>query len=374
MKQDCWQINETGFLIASEPLHSLKGFLDDAIAEHLDSTMSQLADLLETGSIRDILNKLPVYDMASLEDCYAIERAFQIYAYFASAYVYATGQPPSNHIPATIAVPLVTLAEKVQRPPILSYAPYTLANWQKIVSDDEIVVDNLALLHKFIHKRDAAWFTLIHVDIEVRAGAGIAMIAKIEDAIYHRDSEAVIKYLEVIHASLAAMMSTLQRMPEQCHPKVYYHEVRPYIFSFENIVYEGVQKFKAKPQSFVGETGAQSSIIPAFVRLMGLAHEENSMTQYLHIMQDYMPKAHRDFIRGIKPDALRKFVQQVKQTPLNQAYNHTLQQLLAFRKLHIRYAASYIANQSSDTIGTGGTEFMRWLQQLIDETEAQFLI
>ena len=106
---------------------------------------------------------------------------------------------------------------------------------------------------------------------------------------------------------------------------------------------------------------------------MGLAHEENNMTQYLSIMQDYMPEPHRDLIRGIKSDALRKTIQIVNQAPLIDLYNATLQQLLAFRKLHIRYAASYIANQSSDSVGTGGTEFMVWLQQLIDETEAQFL-
>jgi hypothetical protein len=41
--------------------------------------------------------------------------------------------------------------------------------------------------------------------------------------------------------------------------------------------------------------------------------------------------------------------------------------------MHLRFAASDIANQSPVRIGTGGTEFMRWLQQLIEETEAQVL-
>lgn len=371
MQQDCWQIDENGFLM--QGLQSLTAYLDEDIAEHLDNLMSELADLLENGRIRSELDKLPVYDMSGLEDCYAIERAFQVYVYFASAYVYATGQDSVKRIPASIAIPLVQLAEILKRPPILSYAPYTLANWQKIDPDGELVVDNLQLLHKFIHKRDAEWFTLIHVDIEARAGQGIMAIFKIREAIIQDNHLAVIQGLESIHSSLSAMMATLKRMPEHCHPTVYYHEVRPYIMSFTDVVYEGVEKFKGQPQSFAGETGAQSSIIPALIRFMGLSHEGNSMTRYLTVMQEYMPQAHRDFIQGIKPDMLRNYVKDVRKTPLNDAYNHTLQQVLEFRKLHIRYANNYIAKQSSNSVGTGGTEFMTWLQKLIDETESQFL-
>ena len=58
------------------------------------------------------------------------------------------------------------------------------------------------------------------------------------------------------------------RMPEKCDPYVYYHRVRPFIFGSKDnpdlksgLVYEG--EFKNKAQFFRGETGAQSSIIPA---------------------------------------------------------------------------------------------------------------
>lgn len=367
-----WQINkETGFLIQPQPLHSLVGYLDTA--ETLEKIAENLADLLENRQLRPTLDSLQTFDMSNLEDEYAIERAFQLYAYFASAYIFATDESPSQHIPASIAIPLVTLSEKVARPPILAYAPYTLANWQKIDPKGAIEVDNLQLLQKVIHKRDAAWFTLIHVDIEARAGGAISAIPDIDQAIADDNPDTVIDALKAIYHSLAAMMATLKRMPEHCHPYVYYHEVRPYIFSFENIVYKGVAKFGGKPQSFVGETGAQSSVIPALVRVLGVSHQETTMTKYLRIMQDYMPKPHREFIQEINPLALRDYIQKVQNPPLVDAYNETLQQLLSFRQMHIRYAASYIANQSPDSIGTGGTEFMTWLQKLIDETEVQLL-
>ncbi|GAB5491079.1 MAG: hypothetical protein Phog2KO_12940 [Phototrophicaceae bacterium] len=372
MTSSVWEISQqTGFLIQPQPLHSLIGHIHNA--EKIELLANNLADLLETRQIRQELDALDILNLTHLDDEAVIERAFQIYAYLASAYVFATGENPAKHIPASIAIPLVTLAEKVERPPILAYAPYTLANWQKIDPNGAIEVDNLQLVQKFIYKHDASWFTLIHVDIEARASKAISAIPRLEQAIIQDDSEQVIQSLKAIYDSLADMMATLKRMPEHCHPSVYYHEVRPYIFSFEDIVYEGVEKFAGKPQSFVGETGAQSSIIPALVRVLGVSHQETTMTKYLRIMQDYMPKPHREFIQAINPSALRGTIQKMNQQAMINAYNETLQQLLVFRKMHIRYAASYIANQSSDSVGTGGTEFMTWLQKLIDETDAQLL-
>jgi indoleamine 2,3-dioxygenase len=371
--QACWTINSiTGFLLHPEPLASLEGFLPDEAAQHIENIAANLADLLDSHRIRPILEALPLYDVSTIEECRAVERAFQLYSFFASAYVFSTGQEAAQRIPAGVAVPLVALAEKVQRPPILSYASYTLANWQKIKSDGAIEVENLRLSQKFIHKRDAVWFTLIHVEIEAKAAPAIQALIDLQSAAINEDIEKIIAALETISGALEQMMATLKRMPEHCHPQVYYNEVRPYIFSFEAVVYEGVEKFKEKPQSFRGETGAQSSIIPALVQGLGIQHQENGLTQALVEMRDYMPKPHRDFLAQIDSQSLAR-VLRLYPSQLREAYNTCLMTLLAFRQMHLRFAASYIANQSPVSIGTGGTEFMRWLQQLIEETEAQVL-
>ncbi|MEO1643744.1 MAG: hypothetical protein AAFR67_01055 [Chloroflexota bacterium] len=376
-QQTCWQPSpEMGFLIQPSPLPSLADYLSPEIAQHLDSISATLSTDIAEGTIRQTLDKLPIYDVTGLiaeGQSLAIERACQLYCYFASTYVFMPNAKPATKIPAGVAIPLVQLSDAVERPPILSYAPYTLANWQKIDPHGDIVVDNLRLLQKFIDKRDAAWFTLIHVDIEKRAAPAVGAIPTLLTAVAQNDHDTVSMSLMVIHDALLAMMTTLKRMPEHCHPQVYYHEVRPYIFGFEDVIYEGVEKFGGKAQSFRGETGAQSAIIPALVRALGLSHEETSMTQHLRIMQGYMPRPHRDFIISIDGNAVRGYIVQQKNTPLRDVYNETLQQLLAFRKMHLRFAASYIANQSADSLGTGGTDFMHWLQQLIDETQAHLI-
>jgi indoleamine 2,3-dioxygenase len=376
---DCWDVTRgRGFLMSPDPLPYLTAVespLADAIPRHLETLMQAFHRNLDLSIA--LAAVLPIYDMSMLAtaDSRLIERAFQIYSFLASAYIYklnTIGQQ-TKILPRGIAVPLVQLADMLHRPPILAYAAYTLANWQRIVPEKPIEVENLRLIQQFIPKRDAEWFTIIHVDMEAKAGAAIDEIPLMMRAAEaeNEDTASLISGLQTVSNTLHAMMATFNRMPEHCHPQVYYHEVRPYIFGFDDVIYEDVEKFGGKPQSFRGETGAQSSVIPALIRVLGLSHENTELTQHLQVMLDYMPVPHREFLAEIQP--IRPLVERTASAPLREVYNHTLEQLLAFRQMHLRFAASYIANQSAHSQGTGGTEFMVWLQQLIRETEAQML-
>ncbi|HEV3006349.1 MAG TPA: hypothetical protein VGX78_17900, partial [Pirellulales bacterium] len=51
-------------------------------------------------------------------------------------------------------------------------------------------------------------------------------------------------------------------------------------------------------------------------------------------------------------------------------YNDLLEALATFREVHLGWAYEYIHRRVEDPRGTGGTPFMRWLKQLIDETRA----
>ena len=88
----------------------------------------------------------------------------------------------------------------------------------------------------------------------------------------------------------------MNRMPEGCSADVYFKKVRPYIFGFTNIIYEGC--FDNAPQNYRGETGAQSSIVPTMLRAFGIEHKNSMLTQHLEDMLTYMPAPHREFIRA----------------------------------------------------------------------------
>lgn len=47
--------------------------------------------------------------------------------------------------------------------------------------------------------------------------------------------------------------------------------------------------------------------------------------------------------------------------------------MVDFRSLHLKMAHAFIAQKVKDPRGTGGTDFMKWLTQLRDETAQQMI-
>jgi indoleamine 2,3-dioxygenase len=93
-----------------------------------------------------------------------------------------------------------------------------------------------------------------------------------------------------------------------------------------------------------------------------------------------MPPKHRKFISKLEG------VSQIKKLlagsrKLTDKYNDCLEEIRAFRAMHLEYAGTYIHKQSqienpfgrggSTITGTGGTPFMTYLKKHRDETEQQ---
>jgi indoleamine 2,3-dioxygenase len=51
-------------------------------------------------------------------------------------------------------------------------------------------------------------------------------------------------------------------------------------------------------------------------------------------------------------------------------YNAVLEAIADFRTVHYGWAQAYINRWTDDPRGTGGTPYMEWLKQLIEETRA----
>jgi indoleamine 2,3-dioxygenase len=368
-----WQLGDCGFLPSPDPLIRL----DNAGLEGTEQLAADLPALVYSRRFRDAAPERlgrPI-DLRTLDEPTAgprSERLFMLYSYFASAYIHAPGLPPIRQLPRAIAVPLVELAAKCGRPPILSYASYCLHNWQRVDPSGPIALGNLRLLQNFSPpgdgKEDEDWFILVHVDIEARAGAALRALADSERALADQDVVALQRLLTVVLDSLTEMNRTMNRMPEGCRPEVYFLKVRPYIFGFENVVYDGC--FGGAPQSFRGETGAQSSIVPALLAALGVRHRNSLLTTHLDDMRNYMPPAHRQFI--LDRPSVRDFVVHNRAQAAD-LYNACLQELIGFRTRHFEYAVNYIEKRVDNPLATGGTPYVPWLRQLIDETKTNLL-
>ena len=197
-----------------------------------------------------------------------------------------------------------------------------------------------------------------------------------------------------LHRSLAQMCEVwddinaiFDRMPERCDPYIYFHRVRPWIHGWKDnpalgpgLVYEGVTETKGAPQSFRGQTGSQSSIVPAVDAVLGLGHADDPLRRYLDELHVYRPPQHRRFIDDVRArSTVRDAVSRIGDAALVERYNDCVEKLARFRTRHLEYAASYINKQQRDhagnavDIGTGGTPFMKYLKKHRNETRAQLL-
>jgi indoleamine 2,3-dioxygenase len=371
---------ERGFLPRPDPLDCLpKGF--DAWEE----VGRELPKLMLTGKLRSSIKQLPLLDAARLGNDREIKRAMVILSYLGHAYVWGEKEP-TDSIPPSLAVPWHQTGRMLGRPPVLSYASYALDNWRRVDIESPIEVGNIVLLQNFLGGQDEEWFVLIHVAIEAAAGSGLAAIVAAQRAVANEAPERVADHLAIIARSVEAMNRILLRMPERCAPYIYFHRVRPYIHGWANqpslpsgIVYEGVEEYAGKPQKFRGETGAQSSIIPALDAALGITHAEDMLRNYLNEMRDYRPPKHRRFIEAVEAGpSVRDFVLRHSQAhpTLRDLYNSAIDGIGNFRSTHLEYAHRYINKQTRgdarnpNSIGTGGTPFMPYLTKHRNETKS----
>jgi indoleamine 2,3-dioxygenase len=366
-----------GFLPAQDPIDALPaGF------EPWDELAAELPRLILTGRVRALIESLPEIDPAPLASDAELRRAMRALSFLGHAYVW-TGTP-SPRIPRNLAVPWCAVADRLHRPPVLSYASYALDNWRLYAPDAPVVLGNFRLQQNFLGGADEDWFIAVHVDIEYRAAPLLAAVGPLLRAVESGDARKVEAGLACVAQSLESLVGALRRMPEYCDPYIYYQRVRPYIHGWANhpalpqgVVYEGVERLRGRGQKLRGETGAQSGIVPALDALLRVQHAEDPLRGYLLEMRAYMPPAHRAFLAAVEagPD-LRSYVRghTGSYPELTELYDESLHWLEAFRSLHLEYAAQYIFRQAQASaanptaLGTGGTPFMPYLKKHRDET------
>ena len=349
-----------GYLPEQDPLLH---FPSDSELSSLDEVGRDLPSLLMENRFRQFIRELdiPPWPNRSLTiaDLSALRLYYVRLGFIASAYINQVGQEPVNILPSNIAIPLCAVCRLLGRPPILSYDGYALYNWKRFQVDKPIALGNIDTIQNFVHLYDEHWFILIHIEIEAIASRTLDGIARAGDAFASKNDVILDQALLSIAQALQEQIRVLRRIPERMDPALYYKTFRPYIRFFEHIVYEGVQQ---TPIDFRGETGAQSSIIPTLVAFMKIPHQSSTLTEHLADMRNYMPREHRCLLERIEalPD--------VRDMAGRDAFNAVLNLMAEFRQVHHGWAEEYINKRTDDPRGTGGTPYMHWLGQLIDET------
>ena len=378
---------DRGFLPATDPLERLP---QEPI---LNQIGTELPKLLSARQVRGVIQDRQdimgaVADEWGLDVFRSVMRAL---SFVGHAYVWEDPDHPATRLPACLARPWCQVAQQLGRPPVLSYASYALHNWRRLDPHKPIELGNIVLLQNFLGGLDEEWFVLIHIDIEAKAGPGLQGLVQAHHAARVDRADAVLAGLEALAGAQEAMRETLLRMPERCDPYIYYSRVRPYIHGWKNspalpngVIYEGVPEYAEQPQQFRGETGSQSSIVPALDAGLGVPHAEDPLTQYLVEMRDYMPPRHRAFLAALEAQRdgqgrplLFGYARDRKSThpELWRAYCACVDLLAQFRQIHVDYAERYIFRQHQShagnptAVGTGGTPFMPYLTKHLEDTK-----
>lgn len=348
-----------------------------------------LSGWLTSGCCQTFMKALPEMEMdkhlPQLDDA-QVRMLMVHYSFIVQAYVWGEAEA-AKVLPRNLAVPYCKLADRIGQFPLLPYSSYTLDNWGKLDPKGPVALDNIYVIQNFYGGADENWFIMVHVEIEAKAGKALAAIPAVIEAVDARDTARVIAHLQAIRSAWEQINPVFDRMPEKCDPYIYYHRVRPYIHGWkgnpalpEGLIYEGVDRYAGKPQSFRGQTGSQSSIVPTMDALMQISHENDPLKEFLDELHQYRPPRHRKFIEDVGARSkLRDFVLAQNNPALTNLYDDIIDHVQKFRTRHLEYAANYINKQARDSegnpvdIGTGGTPFMKYLKKHRDESRHHFI-
>ena len=379
-------------------LSRTRGFLSpyeiDAVAlpaqfAEVRQAADALSDLLTSGRVRHWLDELTdpgLEDWAREAPEEQVRTAMVHYSFLVQAYVWGEPAPPSS-LPANLARPIVALADRLGQAPLLPYSAYVLDNWARLDKAGAITLENIRMVQNFYGGADENWFVMVHVAIEAEAGVLLDDAVKLIAAANEGDGAEAERLLVEMHAAWERIYGHFARMPERCDPYIYFQRVRPYIHGWANnpalgegLVYEGVDRFEGRPQAYRGQTGSQSSIVPAMDALFGVGHSDDPLKRFLDELHHYRPVPHRRFVEDLAAQSsLREFVGASGSASLKDAFNACIEQVARFRTRHLEYAASYINKQMGSNpgndpdVGTGGTPFMKYLKKHRDENRAQVI-
>jgi len=363
-----------GFLPEVLPLSRLP----DPYYNRWEAVGANLQALILSKRLRGVVDRLPVLSTLGLEHDAEWRRAYSLLCFIAHGYIWG-GDSPSDRLPPPIAVPLLEVSEKLELPPVATFAAVCLWNFKPLFMDEGIDnLENLATLNTLTGSLDESWFYLVSVAIEARGGPIISLMLTAIAAARNDDAVAVTRCLRAFAERLDDLGGLLQRIHENCDPTIFYNRVRPFLAGSKNmaeaglplgVIYEdgtGTETYR----QYSGGSNAQSSLIQFFDIVLGIDHRPTGVKRgpddaseseregrppaprhnFIMEMRHYMPGPHARFLQDVSAVAnIREYVESHrKNTQLCLAFDACLSMLRALRDKHIAIVTRYIVLPSRE--------------------------
>ncbi|ROW07641.1 hypothetical protein VPNG_06817 [Cytospora leucostoma] len=365
-----------GFLPEVLPLTRLP----DPYYNKWEAIAANLQALILSRRLRGVIDRLPVLSTIGLEHDAEWRRAYSLLVFMAHGYIWG-GDSPSERLPPAISVPLLEISERLEVPPVATYAGLCLWNFKPLFVDEGIdSLENLATLHTFTGSLDESWFYLVSVAMEARAGPIITLMLTAIAAAREGDTVTVTRCLRGFAERLDDLATLLQRMHENCDPHIFYNRIRPFLAGSKNmaeaglpngVLYELDESGRGEYHQYSGGSNAQSSIFQFFDVVLGIEHRptgekpggpETSDAEgrgraptprhnFIMEMRKYMPGSHARFLGDVASVAnIREYVETAGQRnkELRVAYDACLSMLRHIRDKHIAIVTRYIVTPSRE--------------------------
>ncbi|MBM43954.1 MAG: hypothetical protein CMJ36_02930 [Phycisphaerae bacterium] len=352
-----------GFLPGEDPLQRLP-----ARYVPWERLAFDLPALVSTHLLRDAIEELPLLDTDALESEAELRRAMLLLSVLGGACAWSRPEPPTR-LPRSISIPWSEVAERLDRPMIISHASIVLHNWRRIDPAGEIVAKNLRTLQCFRGGPDEEWFYLVTVEIEARGARALPLLLAAREAAATGDTVKLATSLEALSGVIDDLIHVLGQMEPGCRHDVFYHRVRPFLSGWPEpgMIYEGVT---TEPVQLHGGSAAQSSLIQSIDAGLDVPHPHPGTRPFLMAMRHYMPPRHRAFVELLELGPSTRDAAAGSPSSAD-AYDACIDALDRFRKAHMGITARYITQQArsvESAIGTGGTEYADFLRRTRTET------
>ncbi|ETS64101.1 hypothetical protein PaG_01336 [Moesziomyces aphidis] len=233
----------------------------------------------------------------------------------------------ARRVPAAIAVPWVQLSQKLDLPPVLTYATTVLWNWQYIDPTRGLEPDNLRIVETFTGTPSEHHFFFTSLLIEARGVEALQLMrvsldeAFVADRVARRRIAANLNKLALVLQDLTRLLHDVRN---GCDPKIFYWGIRPWFvgsdtvdkgeeigWHFEGVDPEGVKRV------FSGPSAGQSTVIHAVDVFLDVDHTRRKErlnrpavtsngdargadATFMERMSLYMPGHHRAFLSHLR--------------------------------------------------------------------------
>jgi len=228
----------------------------------------------------------------------------------------------ASTIPAALAVPWCALSDKLDLPPILTYATTVLWNWGLVDKHKPASAPgNLRILTTFTGNRSEEWFYATSALIELRGVEALTLMRRSLDEAFLADALALRRLTLFLHR-LAGVIGDLERLladvRRECEPEMFYFAIRPWFRAADDPAgwhYEGVDAPGVR-RALTGPSAGQSSLIHALDQFLAIEHSPEASAgpagssssgaaaarnaTFMQKMSLYMPGHHRRFLEHLR--------------------------------------------------------------------------